>query len=84
MEKVRIQQADSVPDQALKNNKPITLTSGEQVRQYIHATDISKTILDIIRESYPKGVYNLCYNEPIRIKDLVKKVFDLCGQSEKV
>jgi nucleoside-diphosphate-sugar epimerase len=68
---------------SLKNNEDIKLTSGEQVRQYIHATDVAKTIFDIINENYQKGFYNLCRPEPIQIKELVKKIFDLCGQKDK-
>lgn len=68
---------------SLNNDEPISLTSGDQIRQYIHVIDISKTVLDIIKESYPKGFYNLCRKEEVQIKDLVKKVFVLCGQTEK-
>ncbi len=66
----------------MKNNEEIKLTSGEQVRQYIHAEDIAKTVLDIIKENYPKGLYNLCRIEAIRIKELVQKIIDLCGQTD--
>lgn len=69
---------------ALKNKEEIKLTSGKQLRQYIHAEDIAKTVLDIIKENYPKGFYNLCFNEAIQIKELVNKIFDLCGQTEKL
>ncbi len=68
---------------ALKNNEKIKLTSGEQVRQYIHAADIAKTVLDIIKENYPKGFYNVCRTETIQIKDLVRKIFVLCGQRDR-
>lgn len=68
---------------ALKNNEEIKLTSGTQLRQYLHAEDIAKTALDIIKENYPKGFYNLCRSEAIRIKELVKKIYDLSGHSEE-
>lgn len=68
---------------ALSNNDPINLTTGEQVRQYIHATDVAKTIFDIIIENYPGGIYNLCNPEPVKIRELVKKVFELSGKKDK-
>lgn len=67
---------------SLKNNEEIKLTSGQQVRQYIHASDVAKTILDIIKENYTKGFYNLC-NETIQIKELVKMVFAACTKEDK-
>ncbi len=68
---------------SIKNNEEIKLTNGEQVRQYIYASDIAKTILDIITGYYPKGFYNLCQNEAIKIKELVKKVFVICNCLER-
>lgn len=68
---------------ALKNNKDIKLTRGEQVRQYIHASDVAKTVLDIIVRNYSKGLYNVCRNEVIQIKELVEKIFVECGQSDQ-
>ncbi|HXS55473.1 MAG TPA: NAD(P)-dependent oxidoreductase [Hanamia sp.] len=68
---------------ALKNKKDIRLTSGEQVRQYIHASDVAKIVLDIIVENYPKGFYNVCRNEAIQIKELVRKIFVECGRTNQ-
>src|SRR6185312_4266123 len=68
---------------AIKSKEEIKLTSGEQVRQYIHVADVAKTVLDIIKGNYPKGFYNLCRNEPIQIKELVEKIFILCRQKNK-
>lgn len=68
---------------AMKKNEEIKLTSGEQVRQYIHASDIAKTVLNIIKENFPPGFYNLCRNEAIQVKELVKKIAGLCGQTDK-
>ncbi len=68
---------------AIKSKEEIKLTSGEQVRQYIHVADVAKTVLDIIKGNYPKGFYNLCRPEPIQIKELVEKIFILCRQKNK-
>src|SRR6185312_1719393 len=68
---------------AMANNEEIKLTRGEQVRQYIHVSDIAKTVLDIIKEVYPPGLYNLCRNEAIRVKELAKKIVDFCGKTDE-
>lgn len=66
---------------ALQNNLEIKLTSGEQVRQFIHAIDISKMVVDVIQNKYPFGIYNLCNPTPIKIKELVKEIYELTGNS---
>ena len=37
---------------ALQNKEEMKLTRGQQVRQYIHAADVAKTVLNIIKERY--------------------------------
>lgn len=61
-------------------NLPIKLTSGEQIRQYLHADDVANVVLLIVENPFPKGVYNLTQETPIRIKDLVYKVYNCLGQ----
>ena len=68
----------------LRNDEDIKLTSGEQVRQYIHAADIAKTVFDITTSDYTEGFYNLCRSEAIQIKELVKKIFILQGKEDKI
>jgi nucleoside-diphosphate-sugar epimerase len=69
---------------ALTNNEQLKLTNGEQVRQYIHASDVANAIFDITCENYPKGIYNLCRREAIQIKELVKRIFDVFDQKAKL
>jgi nucleoside-diphosphate-sugar epimerase len=68
---------------AIQNDTDIKLTSGLQYRQYIHATDIAKTVLDIANGNYSKGLYNLCNDSSVQIKDLVKSVFLVTGNEHR-
>ncbi len=68
---------------SIQNNREIKLTSGVQYRQYIHAADIAKTVLDIARGNYTKGIYNLCKDPAIQIKELVKSVFLATGSEHR-
>ena len=58
----------------------IKLTSGSQVRQYIHAQEIVKVVLKVVNNEFPTGLYNLCNVEPVQIKELVKNVFKVMGK----
>jgi len=64
---------------SIRQETEIKLTSGSQVRQFIHSSDIAKTVLNVIINDYPGGHYNLCNNEPIQIKNLVRTVFKVMG-----
>ena len=62
---------------ALMRGSEIKLTSGSQVRQYIHVNDISRAVLQFILNTYPKGLYNLCIRDQVQIKTLVRSVYRL-------
>ena len=65
---------------AISQGTEIKLTSGSQVRQYIHASDIAKAVLKVANNQYTKGLYNLCNSDPVQIKDLVLSVFKVMGK----
>lgn len=65
---------------SIKSKTEIKLTSGSQVRQFIHTLDIAKAVLKVVNNDYPNGLYNLCNSEPIQIKTVVRAVFDIMGK----
>jgi nucleoside-diphosphate-sugar epimerase len=65
---------------SLNQGTEIKLTSGTQVRQFIHASDVAKAVLNVAGNEYQKGLYNLCDSEPIQIKQLVQIVFGVKGR----
>lgn len=60
---------------SLKNDREIKLTSGHQVRQYIHAKDVAQVVHNFINNNFKPGLYNITVETPIKVKDLVKTVF---------
>ena len=60
---------------------PVKLTSGEQIRQYIHTSDVANLVVSIVQNDYQSGIYNITQEQPLKIKDLVGKVYQCLGQS---
>ena len=67
---------------AVRAGGELRLTSGTQVRQFIHVSDVTALVLALMQGNHPPGIYNLCRREPLRIKDLVRLVFSLLGREE--
>ena len=70
-----------VVNSILKNDE-VSLTSGEQVRQFIHAQDVSDLIMLAIFGDYKCGIYNLAPDNTIRIKDLVIKIAETLEKTQ--
>lgn len=59
--------------QQIKSNKPVVITNGNQVRDFISAKKASKMIVRlIIKEN--KGEYNICTGKGISVKNFVEKI----------
>ncbi len=59
---------------SVREGTEIRVTSGSQVRQYLHVTDAARAVVQAIENDYPSGLYNLCNREPVRVKELIRKV----------
>lgn len=46
--------------------------SGEQLRDYLHVTEVAKIIVKLVAKNTEIGVINICSGKPIKIKDLVE------------
>ena len=68
---------------ACENNKEIKLTSGFQVRQYLHAADVANFVREFLKYNKPSGIYNLTNPIPIQVKELVEFVFMLLNKKER-
>lgn len=60
--------------------KKLELSSGIQVRQYLHVNDIARTVIDNLGNE-SEGVFNLGANEIISIKQLVAEVIKVSGEA---
>lgn len=56
---------------AIKNGNHLSFTSGDQVRQYVHVSEIPH-ILDLaIQKHLPSGIYNIEGKETLTVKEIV-------------
>ena len=62
---------------AIQNNSPIQVTSGSQIRQYIHVDDVVN-LLGIITNSTSNqsGIFNVSNSESYSVKSLIHMVFE--------
>lgn len=61
---------------AILNNEPIKVTSGTQLRQYIHIEDVIDLITKILHENIQGDIYNVAPNNSISIKELIETIFE--------
>ena len=61
---------------AILNNEPIKVTSGTQLRQYIHIEDVIDLITKILQENIQGDIYNVAPNNSISIKKLIDTIFE--------
>jgi nucleoside-diphosphate-sugar epimerase len=59
----------------LEAGKPVELTSGNQVRDYLDVKLAGKLIADIAREDQ-QGAFNICSGKPTTIRQLVEELAD--------
>jgi dTDP-glucose 4,6-dehydratase len=66
---------------ALSGRKLPLHGGGMAQKSYLHATDLSRAILDVIDKAQSGGVYNVAPASPISIRALITHVAEACGVS---
>lgn len=64
---------------AIREGKKLKFTSGEQVRQYIHVSEIPRILDACVLKKIPSGFYNLEGNEILTVRDIVTCIHDALG-----
>lgn len=64
---------------ALKNNLPVSFTSGNQVRQFIYINEIPEIIFKSVDSDLDQGIYNVEGTETLMVKDIVHSLFSKFG-----
>ena len=65
---------------AIKNDEELHFTAGDQVRQYVHVSEVPR-ILDLaLSKSLPSGVYNIQGSETLSVKEIVTKIHHAMGK----
>lgn len=65
---------------AAKDARPLELTAGEQLRDYVYVTDVADACAKLLDRSAPLGatVLNLCTGIPLTLRRFVEAVADSC------
>ncbi len=68
---------------ALKEGKLFQSTPGEQIRDYIHVSDVASAFSTIL-EKKADGIFNISSGSPISIRQLLETVADLMNQKDLI
>lgn len=61
---------------AIRDNKELHFTSGEQVRQYLYVGDVAKMIDVAYTNFIPSGIYNFAGSEEFTVRELVETIHE--------
>ncbi len=67
----------------LLDGKPFAATPGEQIRDYLHVTDVASALLRLAHQ-HSRGTYNIASGCPISIRVFMETVAALAGRSGAV
>lgn len=65
---------------AIRNGEKLHFTDGNQTRQYIHVSEISRMLAMALNKRLPSGVYNIQGKETITVKEIVTKIHHAMGK----
>ncbi|HZU42905.1 MAG TPA: NAD(P)-dependent oxidoreductase [Terriglobales bacterium] len=70
----------------LRNNEPVDLTPGEQVRDFLYEDDVMEAFVATGESSALKSgeVYNVCSGRPTRVRELGEAVADALGKPHQL
>lgn len=60
---------------SIRTSEPVHFTSGEQIRQYIHVSEVAKILGLSIAKELPSGIYNIAGKEILSVRQLVTQIF---------
>ena len=65
---------------AIKNEKELNFTAGDQTRQYIHVSEVPRMIGMAYEKDIPSGIYNIQGKETITVKEIVTLIHKVLGK----
>lgn len=71
-----------IPSAILKliKNEVFSASPGEQMRDYLHVTDVANAFL-ALAEKQAAGIFNICPAKPIAVKSLLNMIGELMGKT---
>lgn len=65
---------------AIRNGEKLRFTAGDQIRQYIHVSEIPCMLYLAIQKNLPSGVYNIQGKETVTVKEIVTAIHHAMGK----
>lgn len=63
----------------------VKTTTGEQIRDFVNVKDLVKAIVTLSESKYvPYEIYNVCSDNPVKVKDFIKEILAVCGFDESL
>lgn len=65
---------------AIRNNEELHFTAGNQTRQYVHVSEVSRMLALAYEKNLPSGVYNIEGKETATVKEIVTEIHHTMGR----
>jgi dTDP-6-deoxy-L-talose 4-dehydrogenase (NAD+) len=69
--------------QSLRQQKSFDVTAGEQVRDYLHVSDVAAALVTLA-EQKAQGIYNIASGTPITMRHLMETIGDIVGGKDLI
>lgn len=64
---------------AIRNHEQLHFTAGDQVRQYVHVSEVPRILELALNKKLPSGIYNIEGKETLTVKDIVGLIHHTMG-----
>lgn len=65
---------------AIRNNEELHFTAGNQIRQYVHVSEVPRMLALACEKNLPSGVYNIEGKETATVKEIVTEIHHALGK----
>ena len=65
---------------AIRNNEELYFTAGNQIRQYVHVSEVPRMLTLAYEKNLPSGVYNIEGKETVTVKEIVTEIHQIMGK----
>lgn len=65
---------------AINNHEELHFTAGDQVRQYVHVSEVPQILKEAFEKGLPSGLYNIQGKETLTVKELVQMIHQAFGK----
>ena len=65
---------------AIRNDEELHFTAGDQVRQYVHVSEVPRLLHLALRNNLASGLYNIQGSETLTVKEIVTKIHHAMGK----